>query len=90
MKINDDDDTTFYVTFKDTTHNFDVIDFDKLSRVSIINKVLIRAYERRMTPVEKFNLTDWLSWEQKNVQILDNHDLIVQLYDYHNILYYYM
>ena len=54
--MDDDDNTTFYVTFKDTIHNLGVIDLDKLSRVSVINKVLMTVYGRRMTHDEKFNL----------------------------------
>ncbi|KAL9437510.1 hypothetical protein AB3S75_023387 [Citrus x aurantiifolia] len=52
----DDGGTIFYVTFKDTAHNLGVIDPDKLSRVSIMNKVLMRVHGRRMTPDKKFNL----------------------------------
>ncbi|KAK9186889.1 hypothetical protein WN944_018278 [Citrus x changshan-huyou] len=61
--MDDDDNTTFYVTFKDTTHNLGVIDPDKLSRQS---------------------------WERKKVQIVDDHDLIVQLHEHHNRLCYHM
>lgn len=46
-----------------------------------------------MTPDDKkFNVTVWLwlSWEGKKVQILDDHDLIIQLHKHHNMLYYYM
>lgn len=32
----------------------------------------------------------WLSWKRKKVQIMDDHDLIVQLHEHHNLLYYYM
>lgn len=53
----DDGGTIFYVTFKDTAHNLGVIDPDKLSRVSIMNKVLMRVHGRRMTPDKKFNLS---------------------------------
>ena len=59
--MDDDDYTTFYVTFKDTTHNLGVIDPDKLSIVSVINKVLMTVYGRRMTHDEKFNLNVWQS-----------------------------
>ncbi|KAH9697417.1 SWIM-type domain-containing protein [Citrus sinensis] len=88
--MDDDDNTTFYVTFKDTTHNLGVIDPDKLSRVSVINKVLMTVYGRRMTHDEKFNLNVWQSWERKKVQIVDDHDLIVQLQEHHNRLCYHM
>ncbi|KAK9187297.1 hypothetical protein WN944_018689 [Citrus x changshan-huyou] len=40
-----------------------------------------------MTPDEKFNLSVCLSWERKKVQIVDCHDLIVQLHEHHNIDY---
>ncbi|KAK9190228.1 hypothetical protein WN943_018830 [Citrus x changshan-huyou] len=83
--MDDDNNTTFYITFKDTTHYLGVIDLDKLSRVCIIIKVLIRVYARRMTPDEKFNLSVFLTWEMKKVQIVDYHDLIVQLHEHHNI-----
>lgn len=86
--MDDDNNTTFYITFKDTTHYLGVIDLDKLSRVCIIIKVLIRVYARRMTPDEKFNLSVFLSWERKKVQIVDYHDLIVQLHEHHNMYYY--
>ncbi|KAL9447686.1 hypothetical protein AB3S75_015208 [Citrus x aurantiifolia] len=88
--MDDDDNTTFYVTFKDTTHNLGVIDPDKLSRVSVINKVLMTVYGRRMTYDEKFNLNVWQSWEKKKIQIVDDHDLIVQLQEHHNRLCYHM
>ncbi|KAH9764284.1 SWIM-type domain-containing protein [Citrus sinensis] len=86
--MDDADNTTFYVTFKDTTHNLGVIDPDKLSIVSVINKVLMTVYGRRMTHDEKFNLNVWQSWERKKVQIVDDHDLIVQLQEHHNRLCY--
>ncbi|KAL9453834.1 hypothetical protein AB3S75_009443 [Citrus x aurantiifolia] len=86
----DDDNTTFYVTFKDTTHNLGVIDPDKLSRVSVINKVLMTVYGRRMTHDEKFNLNVWQSWERKKIQIVDDNDLIVQLQEHHNRMCYHM
>lgn len=88
--MDDDDNTTFYVTFKDTTHNLGVIDPDELSRASIINRVMLRVNGRRMTPDEKFNLSVWVSWKTKKVQIVDDHDLIVQLHKHDNMLYYYM
>ncbi|KAH9657813.1 SWIM-type domain-containing protein [Citrus sinensis] len=88
--MDDDDNTTLYVTFKDTTHNLGVIDPDKLSRVSVINKVLMTVYGRRMTHDEKFNLNVWQSWERKKVQIMDDQDLIVQLQEHHNRLCYHM
>ncbi|KAK9188112.1 hypothetical protein WN944_019511 [Citrus x changshan-huyou] len=36
-----DDDTTMFVTYKDKTHNLGIVDRDKFSRVSVINKVML-------------------------------------------------
>ena len=41
MKIDDDDITTVLCTFKGKTYNVGVIDPDKFSKVSVINKVLV-------------------------------------------------
>ncbi|KAH9680282.1 SWIM-type domain-containing protein [Citrus sinensis] len=38
VKMNDKDNTTVCVTFKDTTHNLGVMDLDRFSKVSLINK----------------------------------------------------
>lgn len=48
VKMNDEDDTIVYFTFKNTTHNLGVLYPDRFNRVSLINKVLVRLYGRKM------------------------------------------
>ncbi|KAK9177672.1 hypothetical protein WN943_026861 [Citrus x changshan-huyou] len=43
VRMNYEDDTTVCVTFKDTTHNLGVIDLDRFSKVSLINKSLLHT-----------------------------------------------
>ena len=73
--MNYEDDTTVCVTFKDTTHNLGVIDLDRFSKVSLINKVLVRVYGRMMKFDELFRLTVWVPWESKDAEIFNDEDL---------------
>lgn len=58
--MDDSDGTTIVCTFNGKTHNLGVIDRDKFNRVSLINKVLVRSYGRKMMPHEKFMLSVWV------------------------------
>lgn len=46
--MDDEDDIIMCVTFKDIKHNLGIMNLNRFSRVSLINKVLMRAYERKM------------------------------------------
>ncbi|KAL9459913.1 hypothetical protein AB3S75_003170 [Citrus x aurantiifolia] len=88
--MNDKDDTTVFVTFKDTTHNLGVMDLDRFSKVSLINKVLVRVYGRMMKFDELFRLTVWVSWESKDSEIFNDEDLFFQLKEHHKMQLYKM
>ncbi|KAK9216840.1 hypothetical protein WN944_008851 [Citrus x changshan-huyou] len=88
--MDDDDITTVLCTFKGKTYNVGVIDPDKFSRVSVINKVLVRVYGRKMRPDEKFTLSVWVPWVYKEVEIMSDHDLIFQLREHNKMLFYCM
>ncbi|KAL9462785.1 hypothetical protein AB3S75_000732 [Citrus x aurantiifolia] len=85
-----DDDATIFVTYKDKTHNLGIIDRDKFSRVSVINKVMVRVYGRKMLFEEKFNLSIWQPWDCKEAQIDTDKDLIFQLKEHNHHLIYHM
>lgn len=85
--MDDDDITTVLCTFKGKTYNVGVIDPDKFSRVSVINKVLVRVYGRKMRPDEKFTLSVWVPWVYKEVEIMSDHDLIFQLREHNKMLF---
>ncbi|KAH9724164.1 SWIM-type domain-containing protein [Citrus sinensis] len=88
--MNDKDDTTVCVTFKDTTHNLGVIDLDRFSKVSLTNKVLVRVYGRMMKFDELFRLTVWVPWESKDAEIFNDEDLFFQLKEHHKMQLYKM
>ncbi|KAH9745933.1 SWIM-type domain-containing protein [Citrus sinensis] len=85
-----DDDTTMFVTYKDKTHNLGIVDRDKFSRVSVINKVMVRVYGRKMLFDERFNMSIWQPWDCKKAQIDTDTDLISQLKEHNHHLIYYM
>ena len=88
--MDDDSGTTIVCTFKGKTHNLGVVDRDKFSRVSLINKVLVRSYGRKIMPNEKFMLSVWVPWDYKEVEIIFDHDLSFQLREHNKMLFYYM
>ena len=88
--IDKDDATAIFVNYKDKTHNLGIIDRDKFSRVSVINKVMVRVYGRKMLFEEKFNLSIWQPWDCKEAQIDTDKDLIFQLKEHNHHLIYYM
>ncbi|KAL9429677.1 hypothetical protein AB3S75_031489 [Citrus x aurantiifolia] len=88
--MNDKDDTTVCVTFKDTTHNLGVMDLDRFRKVSLINKVLVRVYGRMMKFDELFRLTVWVPWESKDAEIFNVEDLFFQLEEHHKMQHYKM
>ncbi|KAH9667976.1 hypothetical protein KPL70_021250 [Citrus sinensis] len=85
-----DDDTIMLVSYKDKTHNLGIVDRDKFSRVSVINKVMVRVYGRKMLFDERFNMSIWQSWDCKEAQIDTDTDLISQLKEHNHHLIYYM
>lgn len=90
VRMNYEDDTTVCVTFKDTTHNLGVIDLDRFSKVSLINKALVRVYGRMMKFDELFRLTVWVPWESKDAEIFNDEDLFFQLKEHHKMQLYKM
>lgn len=59
------DDTTIFVTCKDETHHLGIIDRDKFSRASVINRVMVTMYGRKMLFDEKFNQSIWQPWDRE-------------------------